>query len=495
MSFFIISDYGPNVDSQKNFAEGEVNLTYLLTGKITSKKIIFNQNHGAFSFMLADASRRLFSRVLKILDPVSARHIILPVLTSLFIIPMYYFVKKFFGAGVALVAVCALITFPDYFGHTFNNLKDIPLLIFFSLSIFSFAEWKFSNKLKYFYLFFVFLGLACSIKFYAFMVLPILFIWLKSIKFEETRTDIYKHVLFAALLAVFIVLLLYVPAVWGIENNYRIVHSIIGYFKFISTYRAKSVFSFLPVAQVLYRTPVVMLFFAISGFVLALWKFKREKIYLLLFSWMMIPVLVPCLPGVANYDSLRQFIVFLVPFSIFSAAGIKLVAELLELKFKLKKTLTIPVFSFILIFANTLGVILTHPCQTTFFNILAGGLRGAQEKMIRDSFDYWLNSYRQAGRWLDKNAKPNSTAYYIFDAAIAFEYREKILSFSIMRKDITTRYILTLDEITEPNSYVVFVPFHYLKEKRKYLSRRYGYSVVCKAKSQGGEIFTIYYKP
>ena len=131
-SFFIINDYGAILDSQKNYHEGEVNLNYVLSGKIEQRDLRW-QMHGAFSFMLADASRRLLCNRLNLLDPISARHVILPILSAFFMYPLFLFVRRHWGDWQGLMTIACFAMYPAIFGHTFNNLKDVPLLIFFSL--------------------------------------------------------------------------------------------------------------------------------------------------------------------------------------------------------------------------------------------------------------------------------------------------------------------------------------------------------------------------
>ena len=76
--------------------------------------------------------------------------------------------------AIGLITIASFITYPELFGHTFNNIKDIPVLIFYSLSIFSFVEWIYSKRLKFLYGFFILLGLATCIKLYALILMPIL---------------------------------------------------------------------------------------------------------------------------------------------------------------------------------------------------------------------------------------------------------------------------------------------------------------------------------
>ena len=189
LSLFLLPHYGPIMDSPKHYYEGRVNLDYLLTGIFRESKDEWKQMHGAFTFILAELSKRIFFDKLNLLDQISARHLIVPVMSGLFLLPFYFFVKRYFGEIAGLASILIFITYPHYFGHTFNNLKDIPVTIFLSLSIMSFVFWYLENNLKYLYLFFVCIGLAICIKLYALISILILFAWIILLSFFRIKAD------------------------------------------------------------------------------------------------------------------------------------------------------------------------------------------------------------------------------------------------------------------------------------------------------------------
>lgn len=504
ISFFIVGDYGPVTDSQKNFQEGKINLTYLLSGQLVNKELVWSQMHGSLSFLLAEVFKQILSDQLNVMDPISARHIMLPILSALFLLLLYFFVRNHWGSITAVTTIACFITYPSFFGHTFNNIKDVPLLVFFSLAIIFFVEWKLSKNPEYLYLFFVFLGLACSIKLYALMVPIILLIWLKMSSFDiksesvqSITTKTFPHFKIGLFIAIIIVLLFYMPAFWGIENKLEFLKHFFNMQKWILYREERTTLILAPFYQVFYRTPLCMLFFFISGLVVSFFKYRKQPLIMLLVIWVLFPILLHCLPHITYYNGIRQFIVFLVPFSILSVLGIGYVSEIISREFKLNKTTLTYIFLFLVFLSNLWGVITTHPYQTTFFNEIAGGLGGAYKKRLPvDHWDYYLNSYRQAGRWLDAHARSDSIVHYVFWAGTPARFHTEILSYSIQRKDITTKHLLTLKNKYIPhNSYVIFVPLGIVMHERQFLSEAWGFRTVHQALSQGGEIFTIYYKP
>jgi len=115
-SILIVDDYGMNIDSQKNFGEGEMNLNYILTGRV-DQGVLQWQMHGAFIFIAAEAAKRILHDRFHLYDPTAARHIILPFLTAFFLGFLFYFVKRRWSAIQGFVVVGLLLTFPYFWGH------------------------------------------------------------------------------------------------------------------------------------------------------------------------------------------------------------------------------------------------------------------------------------------------------------------------------------------------------------------------------------------
>jgi hypothetical protein len=505
-SIFLVQDYGMNIDSQKNFREGEMNLNYFLTGQV-DQKILQWQMHGAFIFMAADITKRLLHDNFHLYDPVAARHIFLPFLTAPFMLFLFFFVKRHWSPLHGVIAVGVLLTFPSFWGHSFNNLKDVPLLIFFSLSIMSFVDWRLSGETKYLYRFFIFLGVALSIKTYAFFVPLIVLFWIalkpkgsdSPVSFPP-RWIMILHASIGLLIAVIIALAFYAPAFWGVEDKWSFLTFWHDRIKEI-TWGRDNPLSIYPFVQVFYRTPLMVLALAVTGVYWAVWKYRKSPFYSLLLIWVLIPLIIPCFPHTVVYhNGLRHFIVFLVPYSILAVVGLVQGAGFLAGKLKVgAKTLIVGIAA-IAIGLNLLGIVATHPYQTTFFNALAGGLKGAQEKGVADAWDYWLNSYKEAGRWINLYGAVNSKVLAVYYSGTPSVFNTELIKESIDRADIKTFHLQRIPArqgrgIIPENTYVVLVPFDYLRSRRIVLERSGAFQKVYSISRQGGEICTIFYKP
>ena len=510
IAFKLLPDYGLGFDSPKNFDEGRVNLNYLLTGNtsVHDQISLTYQIHGAFFFMVADLFKRVLSDGLGWLDPVSARHAFLPILIVFFMNFYYTFLKKRTGAWIAGLACVLLLTTPVFFGHTFNNIKDIPLVVCFSLSIFCFYEWRASDfqKLRYFYGFFLAFGLSFLSKFYAILIPVLLILWLALLKElpirglgQEpsragglwTRKNLF-HGLLGLALVLLLVVLFFMPAFYPIKEK-----ALFWQLKVLSAKRlmqhGTQGWSFYPWIQVFFIMPVLTLAMAALGMIKTFLEKPLSALSALMLAWFFTVMFAACTPLFPVYHGIRLFMVFLVPFCFFSATGVAFGADLLGKASPLKKTLGILLLGGSLIAFQVIGIVQTHPYETTFYNRLAGGLKGAQEKNVPDAADYWLSSYREAVQWVNEKAPPN--AYLLVpgpDSYLLLKYypiRKDIL-FDMIRSPILPAKSFLL--IASGQASWVNVP----PDKQESILKEMGRMMKAhEIRRQNGNILTIYYKP
>ena len=506
VSCFVVRDYGMNIDSQKNYREGAMNLDFLLGGHV-DQNVLRYQMHGAIIFMAAEAVKRFLSDVLHLYDPVAARHILLPFLTAAFLIFLFCFVKRHWTAWHGIAAVFVLLTFPSFWGHTFNNMKDVPLLIFFSLSILSFADWFLSGRIQYLYRFFIFLGVAFSVKTYAIFVLAIIGTWFLLVYKNRNvsspiagRRGIIPHALAGFMIMAAIGLAFYAPAFWGVTEKL----SFLSYWQESIrriTWGRDNPFSLYPFIQVLFRTPLMILLCAVTGIFLAFRRRRQSALYSLLLLWLFIPLLIPCFPHTIVYhNGLRHFLVFLVPYSILAVQGMARCAEFLAEKLRCAAQPIVAGIVCLAVGLNLWGVVAMHPYQTTFFNALIGGLKGAQDKGLVDAWDYWLNSYEEAGKWINAHGTADAKVVGVYYSGTSSAFNTDLVREAIDRKDMQAVQLPSIpirqNRIMVPeNTYLILVPFDYLQGERRFLEESGEFQTVFAITRQGGEICTIFYKP
>jgi hypothetical protein len=501
----IVDDYGMNIDSQKNFGEGEMNLNYILTGRV-DQGVLQWQMHGALIFIAAEAAKRLLHDTLHLYDSTAARHIILPFLTACFLVLLFYFVKRRWSALHGLIAVGLLLTFPYFWGHTFNSLKDVPLLIFFSLSIMSFVEWTVTRAFRYFYGFFILWGCALAIKTYAFLVPVVLLLWMlvrprdRESKERLPWPGLILHTIAGLSVTLVIVLAFYAPAFWGVEGKWAFLLVWRDHAKEI-TWGRSTPFNLNSFVQVFFRTPLLVLIFALIGLFETVKDYRKSPLYSLLLVWLLTPLVIPCFPRTLIYhNGMRLFLVFLVPFCLLASVGIGRFAAILAGRLRTDRKVFVWGVASLTIGMSLWGVVATHPYQTTFFNALAGGLKGAQEKHIADSWDYWLNSYREAGRWINQFGAPDANVLALYPSWTPAFFNTALIDDAVGRPDLRPRYLPAIPvrggRIAIPgNTYVIFVPYDCYRAGRPFLERSGQFQKVHTISRQGGEVCTIYYEP
>lgn len=490
-SFFIVKDYGIMIDDPEQFGVGHKNLHYYLTGKLNYQDnkpeiqnhpnfynyIVKTRPHHIWPFtpMLSAATCKIFFEKLNWLPPVPAHHFVIPLLTALFFLLFFFFVRRWWGDFATICAVLMLMTWPRFFGHSLSNIKDLPEVLFFSLTIMYFMDWYLpprqarDDQVGYLYLSFLFFGLAVATKADAIFVIPILGLWLlpdlinNLTKDTSIKIRILFHFCIGALISFLFIFFTY-PQLqpWYYKSKYdflvqapKFIYTLARYIIGIGG-DIDSTWNLYSIKQIFYTTPVLMLLFFAIGFVFTLIRplirtsldtfsyaksFREHsgraekhnlqnpltlsatlrvvyrRVNLLLLIWLLLPVLRHCMPKVNHYDGLRHFMVFMVPFVIITTIGIINFAKFISRKLEqqsllnLKQNMIETFFLILIVLPNLYSVITLHPYQTTFYNKIIGGLGGAQKKEIPFSSDYWFNSNLELGEWLNKNAKQNANIH------------------------------------------------------------------------------------
>jgi len=236
---FLINDYGITHDEPQNFSVGHAYLHFYQSGDLNFESNIPTiENHPdflktatcperiwPFANILSAITCSVFYQKLNLLNPISAHHIIIPIMTSIFLFIQFLFVKKHWGNLAGFLSILVLITYPRFFGHTFNNIKDVPEIILFSTSIFAFAEWIISKRVKFLYTGFVFFGLALATKIDAIFIPMILALWLVygffvwNIKSLKINIKIFFHFIAGSIISGITALIIY-PSLTHDEPSY-----------------------------------------------------------------------------------------------------------------------------------------------------------------------------------------------------------------------------------------------------------------------------------
>lgn len=514
-SFALLPHYGIVGDTLKNLSEGRINLDYLLSGKppaIRNQMDLVYQIHGAFIFMCAELVKRLLSDALGWIGPISAQHALLPICVFFFMNAYFRFLKKNTGLAIAWIATVILWTYPRFWGLIFNDIKDIPLFLFFSLFVFYLYGWIRSRytKTRLLYGASIMLGLGMANKVTILLAPLIVLVWWITFKISEKRLipDIksmlakplsgnQKRILFHIALCggiiAFLVAIFFMPAFYALTGKIDFLRAKSGVIHnnlFIVFTRTWNLY---PWIQIFTVTPCLVLITGIVGFFRTLLRPVSKPFDLLMLIWFLMIMLIFCTPLLVVYHGIRLFLPFLVPFCYFVARGTLWVTEAAGRFFHVKKVWLTWILAGLMLSTQILGLIKTHPYQALFYNAGIGGLKGAQQKELRDANDFWGISSRESSRWINQNLPPGSLLLFSTVASYQlYEYygiRPDIRYDFVRRTPLPRRSFLLYQPSTHPGKDAFGVHHEEIEKETIRMIKLY------EVRRQGGLIYSIYYKP
>lgn len=332
-------------------------------------------------------------------------------LVSLF---AYQITNSFFAA---LIAGLSLALFPFFITEAHINMKDPLQATFLTGTIWSFWHWLKSGKLWWFGIFGVFVAFALGVKwnivFLPFILLPWQFLIRHTEEFK--RWFRLRRLMMLGILgglAIFLFLVAIWPYAWadpigkmiGVTKYYAEVGLESG-----SNEHGKSLpffgFNVYPLILLILQTPeiiVILGFLGVMGVIRGIGG-QLKVGYLVLF-WFLVPIIRQIMPNMRFYMGLHQIMEVLPALAILCGIGSRVLLD------GRGKTVTRVIQTVIMIsFAILLlRIIQLHPNENTYFNLLAGGLKGAYQKNFVEWSLTYGNIYKQAAIWLNENAEDNA---------------------------------------------------------------------------------------
>lgn len=337
------------------------------------------------------------------------------VLASILAGVVFYWGTSAYGIFPGLITAIVLITTPLFLAESHYNIKDIPLLVFFSLAVFAFWKGFKSYSLKWIFISSVLAGLALGTKFNALFLPIIIFSWVfldLIIEDKKTRKRLLKWwwVIFAYPLIMFSVLTMGWPQMW--HNPISAFFNVIAYYKLVGvnidyTPAFRTIFniSTYPSIWIFYTTYPFVILLVITGVFGWIKSFKRTKdtLPLLFIIWFLIPLTRASLPSTSIFGGVRHIIEYIVPVALLAGYGVYFFLNFQKKRANLFKTLILIAF---IPFVFTL--IKLHPAENVYFNSFVGGINGARTLNLTG----WGNTdggiYEVAMKWINKNAERNS---------------------------------------------------------------------------------------
>lgn len=336
------------------------------------------------------------------------------------------------GWEYAWFGLIVLALFPQFWGHSFFNPKDIPFAVMFLLCTYvgSYVIDRYLNvedRIKVgrnpmtliFLGYGVLVGLLTATRIGGFLMLFFVAIAYFLLKLNQGNPfkEFYKVLNGCLLMGVawFVTVIILHPASWSNPPlwffravKYLARHSWDKNILFNGEYirATKLPWFYLPTWATI-TTPVIFLLAFAMGLVFICLKFskfsnlQRACIILILLQIFFLP-LIAMVGGSTIYDGFRQFLFVIPGMAAIATAG--LIWSYQKLRKKNLKIFAIALI-FCLFIPIVLDMVALHPYEYIYFNRAFGGLQQANN---RYETDYWGLSVQDAVEWFNQTAEPNA---------------------------------------------------------------------------------------
>jgi hypothetical protein len=404
--------------------------------------------------ILGAASTAVLFRALGLLDPFDAFHAINPLLAIPLVFALYLWSRRLYGEIAAATALLLLFLSPRIACDLLANTKDFPTMVFFTLTLLAFyCGWERGSR-AWILAAGVLWGLTLGTKANAIFLPAIVIAFLAFARLEIARAGdthagprtlgrgaLIVTIVVAGALGV-VVMVASWPYLWSdpvgrlAENLRYIAHQ-------KAQVRPESIAH--PLEQILFTTPLPFLALFAAG-VVPLVKLVRvrEPGAILVVAWIAVVLGRLHLPNAVNFDGVRHFLELFPPMAVIGGLGARWTFDAVRgavSKRGASGSVARTVASALLVAllaSNAWSLVRSHPSEIAYWNGLAGGLAGAQERRIAQSCDYWALSYRVGLRWLNANAPPGS----VLAVPIA-EHSVRLTAPARLRTDITLAALTT----------------------------------------------------
>jgi hypothetical protein len=382
------------------------------------------------------------------LDMASAWHLI-NYLTYLVGLTFFYLLTRIWlDPWPAALSTAFFATQPVLWNHAFINPKDMPLSVFFLITMYTgfrmIDERDLRPKWTQAILPGIFLGISTSIRFIAPYAIVLLFFYALT---KRNWKVIWVFIPYG-IIAILTTLALW-PFLWPnpVERFLFVLHAM-----FDTSANLKMLFMgseyhaydlprrYFPVLLATTLTEPTWILFLI-GTLTAFYKMIRHKANraklttILLWFGIVISLLVGVNPP--NSDGYRHYLFMLPPVFIFAGLGINEIMKRMNIKW-LKLMLAV-----LILLPAIYNDVTLHPYQYTYYNTFVGGTKSA----FRDyETDYWLTCYKEAVENFNQQAPKN---------AILFVKREPYIAAYYTRADISVLDFRTDLKNARPGDYVL----------------------------------------
>lgn len=414
----IINDYGLSWDFHAHFYSGLYHLglpyekikEYLPPPSSTivdySSLSTLNSPFGPIISIAPTLSYILFHDMLHLFPFDSAYNFFSVVSGVLGVGVLFFFIAESINIPTAFLGAVFLALIPNYFGYLHTNMKDIPNAGAMALGTYLFWRLVKNGRVVHLLLAVFAFAVAFNTKINSFIVPGINFLWYVFVKIKSLFKKKLDLAFFYFVLAPIAALAVWWPfwtdpwgKLWGIptffSTNTLFTPVLLGG---VTYWSAINLPWYYPYAYLAITTQIPLLVFFLCGLVVCIKKVKENNVYLLFLLWFFLPLARFFLPNVSAIDGVRHFMEVLFPLA--AIAGIGAMAIYLWIK-RIVGSKTGLLFIFVALFLISYPIVHYHPYQTSYFNELVGGIRGANGKY---DIDFWGTPQKEVMLWLNTHA-------------------------------------------------------------------------------------------
>lgn len=351
------------------------------------------------------------------------RHFFIGLTALLGVLGLVRFAGLFRHAWLPVFAGLALLTLPRFFGHAFNNSKDIPYACFFVWALVAIGRLVKRRSLPWRDVLFAggALGLCMAVRAGGMLLFGYLAAGVVLVLWSgKPRDDWRPGVAVPRLLALVGAAWLVMVAVWPWAHENPVLHPVRAFLQaadfseaYPQLFEGRMVQSdqlpwyYLP-KYLLMTTPPWTLLLFFTGWVvsvrrqLAAPRSTESRLWFLVQLWFLFPVLYVVVMQPNIYNGLRHFLFILPAMALFAGLGATWLLDVAPRQWAARVS---PALLILVLVVPVWHLVQLHPYQMTYFNFLAGGSVTASQNY---DMDYWASSYREAALWVNEHPRPGA---------------------------------------------------------------------------------------
>ena len=328
------------------------------------------------------------------IDNLTAYRLPAAVSYALTLVLMYALMFKLLGRGAALMTTFSYALMPRIFGHAHIGASESILALMTLCVVYCFLRgldnpwWSVLSGVVF--------GLALNTKVNAIFLPLILLPWAHV--YYRRR---YANNFFALVFLSPIVMVLTWPWLW-----HNTIPRLLEYFYFFAKHQFTAVFYFgqkynygsilapwhYPFVMTYYTIPPLIFFFILVGVAATVRDIRRCPICVLFLWGAIMTLAISAMPSSPKYDGVRLFITAFIFMAPLAGIGCTAIYERLPKGGAIfrginKRDLIIAACIIVVVAGGVTAVIRSHPDSLSYYNIFAGGIRGAYNKGMETT--YW----------------------------------------------------------------------------------------------------------